>query len=248
MSALIDEENDQPTDVIFEIEGRNVPYGELDPETVRSWYESHTNMDNFTKSNTQKAQALADEKREFDAYKESHKQQLNEYNAWVNFFNQNPQAARDFEQLVSRHTGQPAQPVNQAQLPPEVVREIEELKKRVSQYDQRFQQSDQEREIEKAYKAVAENFKDFDKKAFDDYLYNKTGKLDALEGLYALVEKARRHDDMMAQQSKKQSGLESGETSSGSIEPHQAVEVSEGEDPVDAVFKQIAKERGIEDY
>jgi len=247
-----DGEGDQLKSVMFDIDGKQVPFNELDPNTVLEWQKSHGNMDQFTASNTKKAQALADERRDFDSTKQSfenEREKLNYLMQFETFFNQHPEAAQELEQLINRHRGQPAQFPNQMGIPPELMQRLEKIEQSLGKVDDRFGEGERERERVTAYTTLGTAFGDkFDQKSFDDYLMNKAGNFDTLSDLYTLVEKARLYDAMTAQQAKVGSGLESGETSSGKIEPVERIEVGEGQDSVDAVFEDYAKKRGIEDY
>jgi len=241
----IEPTNDVP---VFELDGKQVPFNQLDPNVVREWYETHRNMDKFRASTTQKAQELARQREELEDLRRSYERQIEEYEAIVQYLNTHP----DLAQYINQYVESQGQSVNnQSQYggnnmnpyPDEVMKRLEALE---SQINEKFTTYDQEKQREEAYKALREMFEDFDPKGFEEYFEKDVPDFDHLKDVYTILEKARRFDQMMAQKEKQQSNVEPSNEPIKDIEPNTVV--PSGSEGYEQLFEQFAKSAGVEEY
>jgi len=243
--------NDVP---VFELDGKQVPFNQLDPNVVREWYETHRNIDKFRASTTQKAQEIARQREELEDLRRSYERQIQEYEAIVQYLNTHPDLAQYINQYVESQQGrQEGQLINQGgnNMNPysynpysdEVMKRIEALE---NQINEKFTTYDQEKQREEAYKALKEMFEDFDPKSFEEYFEKDVPDFDHLKDVYTILEKARRFDQIKAQQEKQQSNVEPSNEPIKNIEPNTVV--PSGSEGYDQLFEQFAKSAGVEEY
>ena len=246
-------EGETPPEPSFSIEGKEVPFSELDPETVKGWYDSHANMDKFRTESTRKAQQAAEQRREAETYRGSVDKQLEDYNTMVNYLNAHPRLVAMINDFVAQEGGQgqqgyPQQRGYQPQTPRQFNPERDELLKRLERIETGLDEEGRYRERGMALSKLKESYKDFDEKAFNDYFMNKTGNFDNLSDLYNLVWLARIGSDHLAAQAKQGTELDQGATGTGKIEPPLTIQTGPGRDTMSQAFEGMAKQMGIKDY
>ena len=242
---------DQSMDVMFDIEGEQKSFRDLNPQTVQEWYSSHQNMSNWQKENTQKAQEYAEKQKELDAYKKSVEQQVNDYNALRQWFQQNPAAAQMIQQYHSKAQQMPNYNSGQfqkQQIPPEMeekVKELEELKKQVNE---RFESEDRVKQRESAYELMAKQYGDkWNRETVEGFV--KSMNLDKPEEFYDIVTAAALYKKNQKEQAKQGAGLQQDAgTTPYARDERTVIQRNPNTDPMDEVFAQFAKEQGIEDY
>ena len=253
MSDAGDNELDQLNSVMFEIDGKQVPFGELDPQMVKEWQETHSNMDQFTKSNTQKSQEIAAAKREADTMKQTYEKDLQELNTIRQYLAQHPDLAQMIEGYVNSHQGGQQMQQN-AQFPMGIHPQLEERLKKIedmlTKSGERLDEDERSRQRSSAYEFLKEKYGDkFNKDEFDKFFLNETGDLESLNDLYNLVHLARLGSQQLASQQKQGSDLEQGETATGKIEPNVVIDGNlSPEEKMDKVWEGLAKQEGIQDY
>lgn len=243
------EGGDQPTDV-FDINGEQVPFSELDPKLVRGWYESHTNMDGFQRSNTQKAQEIADQRREFEAQRKSYENQVKDYETMVQYLNSHPDLQAYIESYVQRSSAQTPQQHGQ---PPGLSHAMEQ---RLAQLEQRLQkgeatieEGERNRQRAEALEHLTKTYPKYDNQKFNEFFMNGMGDVNTVKDLYDLVYCAMIGRQLIADQAKAGSQMQLGETATGRMEPNIVVERKPGgPSTMDQIFEGIAKEKGITDY
>jgi len=77
-------------EVVFNVDGKQVKWAELPPETKKSVYDIYTNQKNFRATTTQKTQELGEERAKFESDQKEHSEQLKAYNTWNKLFNDYP--------------------------------------------------------------------------------------------------------------------------------------------------------------
>jgi hypothetical protein len=78
-------------DISFNIGGESKAFTDLDPNTVKEWYETYTNKDKWTRSNTQKAQELAEQRKQWEEQHPEYERQVQEYKQWENILQSDPE-------------------------------------------------------------------------------------------------------------------------------------------------------------
>lgn len=244
-------------DQVFSIDGKDVPFSELDPETVKGWYDSHSNMDKFRSESTRRSQEAAEQRREAETYRGSVDKQLQDYETMVNYLNAHPDLVGMINDYVARgqrnpqYGGQPQQGYGPAPFLPnqrQTNPEVEELKKQLTGIKSGLEEESRYRERQMALGHLKESYKDFDEKKFNDYFMNKTGNFDNLTDLYTLVHLARVGSEYLSAQAKQGTALEQGGTGAGAVEPRTVIETGPGKDPMDQAFRTVAEKLGIKDY
>ena len=241
-----------PQEPSFSIEGKEVPFSELDPETVKGWYDSHANMDRMRGESTRRSQQASEQRREAETYRGSVDKQLQDYETMVNYLNAHPDLVAQINDYVARSGGQgqqgyqQAQRGPQAQVPRQFNPERDEMLKRLEKIETGLGEEGRHRERGIALGKLKESYRDFDEKKFNDYFMNKTGNFDNLSDLYNLVHLAMVGTEHLAAQAKLGSELDQGATGSGKVEP--LINITPGKDAMQDVFNRIAKEKGITDY
>ncbi|KKN05405.1 hypothetical protein LCGC14_1087750 [marine sediment metagenome] len=257
----------QPTGDIFEIDGKQVPYSELTPQQVRAFYDTHRNQANFSQANTQRSQELAAKQKEFDDLKQSYENELQDYRTIQQYLNTHADLASMVNNYVQVHpeqsgagqslTGQPGQPGQpgmmqnnrQNLIDPQLVERLEKVEKMVTDSTGRLEEGERTKSRSDALTHLRDTYKDgFKEESFNDFFMNKTGDLSQMKDLYNLVHLAQLGSQRLAETTKQGSGLESGETTSGKIEPNIVIDPNSGVDPIDQVTEAFAKEQGIKDY
>jgi len=241
--------NVQPTGDIFEIDGKQVPYSELTPQQVRTFYDTHRNMGDFQRANTQKTQEIATERKEMEDLKQSYENEMQDYHTIQQYLNTHPDLANMVNTYVQSHPEQGASQASQMaqpQMNPQLEERFNKMEKMVEASSGRLDEGERVQSRTDAMAHLKETYKDkFKEEEFNDFFMNKTGDLDQLKDLYNLVYLAHVGTQNLAEQAKQGSGIEQGETG-GKIEPVTVVE--RGPDAVDQVVEQFAKEQGITDY
>lgn len=241
----LDELNVQPTGDIFEIDGKQVPFSELTPQQVRTFYDTHRNMGNFQQANTRRTQELAAERKEMEDLKQSYENEMQDYHTIQQYLNTHPDLAATVNNYVQSHP-EGASQVSQMAQDPRLTERLDKIEKMLTDSTGRLDEGERIQSRADAMAHLKDTYKDrFNEDKFNDYFMNKTGDLDQLKDLYNLVYLAHIGSQNLAEQQKQGSGLEQGETG-GKIEPVTVVE--SGPDALDQVVDQFAKEQGIKDY
>lgn len=243
-----------PQEQSFSIEGKEVPFSELDPEVVKGWYDSHTNMDKFRGESTRRSQQASEQRREAETYRGSVDKQLQDYDTMVNYLNAHQDLVAQINDYVARERGQGQQGYQQAQRGPQAQQQVprqfnpekDEMLKRLEKIETGLGEEGRHRERGIALGKLKESYRDFDEKKFNDYFMNKTGNFDNLSDLYNLVHLAMVGTEHIAAQAKQGTELDQGATGSGKVEP--MITIPSGQNAMQDVFNRIAKEKGIADY
>lgn len=243
--------NVQPTGDIFEIDGKQVPFSELTPQQVRTFYDTHRNQASFSQANTQRSQELAAKQREIDDLKQSYENELQDYRTIQQYLGANPELANYVNSYVQVHPGQSGGQIGgqMPQMNPQVMERLDKMEKMITDSTGRLDEGERTRSRAEALEHLKGTYKDgFNEEAFNDFFMNKTGDLSEMKDLYNLVHLAQLGSQTLANTAKQGSGLESGETSSGKIEPNIVIDANSDVDPIDQVTEAFVKEEGIKDY
>lgn len=255
----------QPPGDIFEIDGKQVPYSELTPQQVRAFYDTHRNQADFSQANTQRSQELAAKQKEFDDLKQSYENELQDYRTIQQYLNTHADLASMVNNYVQVHpeqsgagqsltgqsgqSGQPVVPSNASHINPQLEERLRKMEKMVEASTGRLDEDERTKSRSDALTHLRDTYKDgFKEESFNDFFMNKTGDLSQMKDLYNLVHLAQLGSQRLAETTKQGSGLESGETTSGKIEPNIVIDPNSGVDPLDQVTEAFAKEQGIKEY
>ena len=242
----------QPIGDIFEIDGKQVPYSELTPQQVRVFYDTHRNQARFSQTNTQRSQELATQKKELDDLKQSVENELQDYRTIQQYLGANPELANYVNSYVQVHPGQSGGQsggqMPQMQMNPQVMERLDKMEKMITDSVGRLDEGERTKSRSEALTHLKGTYKDgFDEEAFNDFFMNKTGDLSKVEDLYNLVHLAQLGSQHLADTAKQGSGLESGESASGKIEPNIVIDPNSEVDPYDQATEVFMKEQGIKD-
>jgi len=242
----------QPIGDIFEIDGKQVPFSELTPQQVRTWHETHRNQARFSQTNTQKAQELAAQKKEVDDLAKSYENELQEYRTIQQYLGANPELANYVNSYVQVHPGQPGGQsggqMPQMQMNPQVMERLDKMEKLITDSVGRLDEGERTKSRSEALSHLKGTYKEgFNEEAFNDFFMNKTGDLSQMKDLYNLVHLAQLGSQHLADTAKQGSGLESGESASGKIEPNIVIDPNSEVDPYDQATEVFMKEQGIKD-
>jgi len=236
----------QPTGDIFEIDGKQVPYSELTPQQVKTFYDTHRNQGDFQRANTQRTQEIAAERKEMEDLKQSYENEMQDYRTIQQYLNTHPDLANMVNTYVQSHPEQPGVQSNAPQINPQLEERLKKMEQMTEASTGRLDEGERVQSRSDAMAHLKETYKDrFNEETFNDFFMNKTGDLDQLKDLYNLVYLAHVGSQNLAEQQKQGSGIEQGETG-GKIEPVTVVE--RGPDALDEVTEQFAKEQGVKDY
>jgi len=236
----------QPTGDIFEIDGKQVPYSELTPQQVKTFYDTHRNQGDFQRANTQRTQEIAAERKEMEDLKQSYENEMQDYRTIQQYLNTHPDLANMVNTYVQSHPEQPGVQSNAPQINPQLEERLKKMEQMTEASTGRLDEGERVQSRSDAMAHLKETYKDrFNEETFNDFFMNKTGDLDQLKDLYNLVYLAHIGSQNLAEQQKQGSGIEQGETG-GKIEPVTVVE--SGPDAMDQVAEQFAKEQGVKDY
>jgi len=247
-------EGGTPQEQSFSIEGKEVPFSELDPETVKSWYDSHTNKDRFVAESTRRSQQASEQRREAETYRGSVEKQLEDYNTMTSYLNAHPDLVAMINDYVGRSGGQGQQGYQQAQrgpqqqVPRQFNPERDEMMKRLEKIETGLGEEGRHRERGIALGKLKGSYGDFDEKKFNDYFMNKTGNFDNLFDLYNLVHLAMVGTEHLAAQAKQGTELDQGATGSGKVEPLVTIKSGPGVDTIAEAARAFAREKGIADF
>ena len=101
-----------PEEATVLIDGQQVPWSKLPEETKKAVTDAYVNSQNWQTANTNRAKALADERKTFDSERQEQKTVMDEWNALNRAFNQYPQLSSlmkrflDGDQAVAQFANQ----------------------------------------------------------------------------------------------------------------------------------------------
>ena len=177
---------------MFLVNGNEVPFADLTREQVSSWYDANSNMESWQSSNTQKAQQLAKEKEQWEKNYPQAEKDLEEYRAWLGYFNANPELqtyVRDYHTRSQQGSQQNPQqnPQGMSQPNDQYRGELDELKQDVQAIKGGREEELVSKERNDALEALRKKDPNFDEAKFLTHLNKVTGSMDNLSQLYSLV-------------------------------------------------------------
>lgn len=186
----------------FEIDGAEVPFSKVDPAVAREWYEANTNQKKWQSSNTQKAQEIAEQRKELEEWKTSrpdYESKMDELKKWEAYLDSNP-SLQEFNRMYARQDPRALQFLEQMELGhhdprlSNVTKEIGELRSEIER-DKESTRIDREREG-----ALAELRKlpGFDEKVFTEFFDEATKKGGDTNFLYRFAYDAYRGSQIAA--------------------------------------------------
>jgi len=181
-------------------EQKKLGFKQLTPELVKPWYESHANMKNWQTTNTQKAQALAKEREDFEKKGKEHQYGLDQLKLWEDYFGKNQelqglvtaylQGRIPKEALVqlmgARNAEQPAS------VSPEIQKRLDALEARLQKTDELSKAEQDVRSRQEAFAALKAQHPDLKEEDFTKFLDEETGKIENLGAMYGLAHDAYR--------------------------------------------------------
>jgi len=243
----------------FRIGEEDMPLSKVGPDIVREWYDAHTNREKWQASNTQKAQEIAEARRQQEEWSKKYpdyEKKTTELDKWEGYLQANPQLR---EYLVKYAQGdQRARAALEGLGLSNVDPRYSMLEKQVSELRSQMEQRQEQARIDKEVEeAMAELRKDpsFDEKAFQTYFEKATGEAGNTKALYGLVYNAWRgtNVDSVKAEAKaeyvkekelaKKAGVEKGSTNAAVNLPTNH-KVGGG---YDEAMAQFFKEKGIPD-
>lgn len=196
-------------EILFAVTGEDgkeqqLPFAKLTPKQVKEWYDDHSNKHAWNQSNTEKAKAVADERRAFEVQKQQFETVHKQVELWENFFKSNPGLQelvtafvqrRIPQQLLTQILGQPAgqqavgaQPTSG--LDPylnQVVQRLSTVEQQLRKEQEVRQQDRQLSEREKAMQAILPNIPEEKREAFKEYMAQVTANMTDLQAMYKIV-------------------------------------------------------------
>lgn len=176
-------------EAIFEINGEKTPYSKLTPDQVQNWYKDSINRAKWQSENTRKAQEIAEQRREYEDWKNNNpnsERDLAEYKAVINLANNNPELAEHIRRVYEQSQGRGMQGIKAQQ---SINPEFEELKQKFQSLEQERLEEREERERNEALRSIIENNKDIDKEDFQNFVNEVTEKND-IKSLYGILHSA----------------------------------------------------------
>ena len=196
-------------EIIFAITGEDgkeqqLPFAKLTPELVKPWYEAHRNKAEWNKSNTDKAQQLADERRAHEAQKQQFDTLHQQYERWESYFRSNkplqqlvaafvqgriPQQV--LTQILGQQAGQQTAGGQPAQGPnpylDQVVQRLSTLEQTLQKEREVRLQDKQLTEREKAMQSVLPHIPEEKREAFKQYIEQATSSMTDLQAMYKIL-------------------------------------------------------------
>ena len=246
------EQESQEQEALFDVDGEQVAFSKLSPEQVNKWYEAETQRNEWQRVNTQQAQKIAEQKKQWETEKTGFDENIKKYNILNDYIENNPELAQLIQNYTSNNqVQQPQQP--QQQVASYKDPRLEEHDRRLQEIEQREQKRVLSSETEQALQNLREKDPNFDKEKFMKF-YNETlNQTGTTDGLYQLF-----HDAMIGRskneivkdteqkvleniKNKQTSVVETGTRTSATSLPDN---VSIGGN-LDDVFENFKKDRGI---
>jgi len=183
---------------------QQLPFAKLTPELVKPWYEAHRNKAEWNKSNTDKAQQLADERRAHEAQKQQFDTLHQQYGRWESYFRSNqplqqlvaafvqgriPQQV--LTQILGQQAGQQTAGGQPAQGPnpylDQVVQRLSTLEQILQKEREVRLQDKQLTEREKAMQSVLPHIPEEKREAFKQYIEQATSSMTDLQAMYKIL-------------------------------------------------------------
>jgi len=183
-------------------EQKKLGFKQLTPELVKPWYESHANMKNWQTTNTQKAQALAKEREDFEKKGKEHQYSLDQLKLWEDYFGKN----QELQGLVTAYLqgripkdtirlvldAKAASDNQVTSVSPEIQKRLDALEARLQKTDELSKAEQDVRARQEAFAALKAQHPDLKEEDFTKFLDEETGKIENLGAMYGLAHDAYR--------------------------------------------------------
>jgi len=184
-------------ETVYDVDGEQVAYSKLSPEHIDKWYKANSERNNWQQSNTQKAQELAEQRKQWEGEKSQHDVNLQNYNVLQNYIQNNPELAQMIQEYSQTHQAQNNQ-MYQNQQQQQVQQQQQYQDPRVSQLESKMNEIEERRIVQEqrnsldaetnaALVALKAQNPNFNEEAFLKFKNEKLVSAATTEGLYSLI-------------------------------------------------------------